>query len=136
MLQSTCMQLSHAIPWQHGGGGDVVSNFNKFLFQELIEVLGPALDGELEHLVPVLIKKAGIVSVAGRDNFLAVEADKALGTLVNTASEARVVTALLNCLSTTKAADVKGKISIHLDAAIQRCGAGSSGCRLSSQFTD
>ena len=40
--------------------------------QELIEVLGPALDGELEHLVPILVKKAGVVSVAGRDNFLAV----------------------------------------------------------------
>ncbi len=88
--------------------------------QELIEVLGPALDSELDHLVPLLVKKAGVVSVAGRDNFLAVEADKALANLISTASEGRVVTVLLGCLATTKAADMKGKIAMHLDACVQR----------------
>ena len=95
--------------------------------QELIDVLGPALDSELEHLVPILLKKAGVVSVAGRDNFLAVEADRALATLVSTGGEARVATALLNCLGSTKATDIKGKIAMHLDACVQRLVHGASG---------
>lgn len=88
--------------------------------QELIEALGPALDSELEHLVPLLVKKAGVVSVAGRDNFLAVEADRAMATLVATGSEARVMTALLNCLAASKAPDTRAKVAMHMDACVQR----------------
>ena len=51
---------------------------------------------------------------------LQVEADKALSTLVATGSEGRVLTALLNCLASSKAADMKAKVAMHLDACVQR----------------
>lgn len=88
--------------------------------QELIEAVGPAIDTELEHLVPILVKKAGVTSLAGRDNFLAAEADRALGILTATASDSRVATALLNCLTNCKAPDTKAKVSMHLDSCIQQ----------------
>lgn len=90
-------------------------------------MLGPALDSELDHLVPILLKKAGVVSVAGRDNFLAVEADRALGTLVALGGEGRVAAALLGCLASTRGPDIKAKIAIHLDACVQRCGREGAG---------
>lgn len=40
--------------------------------------LGRGLDRELDEMVPSLLKKAGEVSNAGRENFLAQEADRAL----------------------------------------------------------
>ena len=98
------------------------------LAQELIEALGPALDSELDHLVPILVKKAGVVSVAGRDNFLAVEADRALTLLVATGSEVKMAVALLNCLGMSKATDMKAKVAMHLDACVQRCGGSTIRC--------
>jgi hypothetical protein len=38
--------------------------------------LGRAMDRELDDVVPVLLKKAGEVSNAGRETFLATESDR------------------------------------------------------------
>ena len=58
--------------------------------QEIFELFGRAADGEAEHIVPSLAKKAGEVSVAGRENFLATEAEAALASMVDNLSETRV----------------------------------------------
>ena len=78
--------------------------------------------------MPILVKKAGVVSVAGRDNFLAVEADRALTLLVATGSEVKMAVALLNCLGMSKATDMKAKVAMHLDACVQRCGGSTIRC--------
>lgn len=54
------------------------------------------MDRELEELVPALLKKAGEVSQAGRENFLVGEADKALADMVRSVSEARAIAALVS----------------------------------------
>ena len=56
----------------------------------MFELFGRAADAEAEHIVPLLAKKAGEVSVAGRENFLATEAEAALATMVENLSETRV----------------------------------------------
>ncbi|PRW60199.1 FAM179B isoform X2 [Chlorella sorokiniana] len=91
------------------------------VFQELAESLGPALDAELDAFLPLLLKRAGQASVAGRDNFLAVEADRALAALVAHGGEARVAAALLAALS-SKSPDVRAKAAMHLDACVQQHG--------------
>ena len=58
--------------------------------QEMFELYGRAIDSEAEHIVPLLAKKAGEVSVAGRENFMASEADAALAAMVENLSEPRV----------------------------------------------
>lgn len=68
---------------------------------------------------PVLSAKQ--VSVAGRDNFLAVEADHALAAVVGGASEAKAVSALLASLA-SKSPDVRAKAALHLDACLQQRG--------------
>ena len=40
------------------------------------------MDKELDLLVPVLLKRAGEVSIAGRENFMAQEADLTLQEMV------------------------------------------------------
>ena len=60
-------------------------------------------------------------SLAGRDNFLAVEADRALAALVAHGGEARVAAALLAALS-SKSPDVRAKAAMHLDACVQQHG--------------
>lgn len=60
-------------------------------------------------------------SLAGRDNFLAVEADRALAALVAHGGEARVAAALLAALS-SKSPDVRAKAGMHLDACVQQHG--------------
>ena len=92
------------------------------VFQDLIVGLGSALDGELDTFVPMLLKRAGVVSVAGRDNFLAVEADKALSSLVGAATGARVAAALLGSLANTKSPDVKAKAATHLATCVKQQG--------------
>ena len=56
----------------------------------MFELFGRAVDAEAEHIVPLLAKKAGEVSVAGRENFMASEADSALAAMVENLSETRV----------------------------------------------
>ncbi|KAL4421548.1 hypothetical protein ABPG75_010839 [Micractinium tetrahymenae] len=91
------------------------------VFQSLAEGLGPALDAELDAFVPLLLKRAGQLSISGRDNFLAVEADRALAALVSHAGEARCAAALLNCLS-SKPPDVRAKAAMHLDSCLHQHG--------------
>lgn len=61
------------------------------------------------------------VSISGRDNFLAAEADRALAALVAHAGEARCAAALLSCLA-SKSPDVRAKAAMHLDACLQQHG--------------
>lgn len=94
------------------------------VFQELISAAGPALEPELEAFVPRLLKRAGAVSVAGRDSFLAVEADRALASLVSCGtSGARVVAALLAALAVARSPDMRAKAATHLAAACATHGA-------------
>lgn len=79
------------------------------------------------------------VSIAGRDNFLAVEADRAVAAVVEHAGEARVAATLLSCLAGTKSPDVRAKAAMHLDSCLQqhgarlvRCTAAGSGVNWSS----
>ena len=59
--------------------------------QEMIQALGArGLDAEIEHTVPVLLKKAGEMSQAGRETFLAAEASL-------------VISNMAECLTTPKA---------------------------------
>lgn len=94
------------------------------VFQDLISAAGPALEPELEAFVPGLLKRAGAVSVAGRDSFLAMEADKALAALLSCgASGVRVASALLAALGGTKSPDVRAKAATHLAACCAAHGA-------------
>ena len=58
------------------------------------------------------------ISVSGRDNFLAVEADRALSAVVERCGDVRPAISLLNCLS-SKSPDVRAKAAMHLDACLQ-----------------
>lgn len=71
-------------------------------------------------LAPLLLQ----ISIAGRDNFLAVEADQALAAVVERAGEAKVAAVLLGCLTSCKAADMRAKAAMHLDACVQLHGEG------------
>lgn len=62
------------------------------------------------------------VSVAGRDNFLAVEADQALAAVVAGCGDARAAAALLGALAASKSPDVRAKAAMHLDACLQQHG--------------
>lgn len=62
------------------------------------------------------------MSVSGRDNFLAVEADGALAAVVANCGEARSAAALLSCLP-SKSPDVRSKAAMHLDACLRQHGA-------------
>lgn len=64
--------------------------------QELFTKLGRGMSTELDEIVAQLLKKAGEVSTAGRDNFLAVYADAALGQMVISCSELRSINALVS----------------------------------------
>ncbi|KAK9862500.1 hypothetical protein WJX84_010810 [Apatococcus fuscideae] len=100
------------------------------LFSEIFELFGRAADAEAEHIVPLLAKKAGEVSVAGRENFLATEAEAALATMVENLSETRVATALLGSIG-AKSPHVRAKLASHMDAIVQ----GDHGLRLLSSMT-
>lgn len=63
--------------------------------QELFEQVGPQVGADLEEIVPCLLRKAGEMSTAGRDNFLAQYADAALSQMVLSCSEAQCARALL-----------------------------------------
>ncbi len=58
--------------------------------QELAASAGRALEPQTEHLIPPLARRAGEVSTAGRDTFLATMADQTLSAIVENLSETRV----------------------------------------------
>ena len=58
--------------------------------QELVQTFGRALDPEVEAIVPVLAKKAGEMSTAGRETFLAMEASSTLAAMADLLSVGRV----------------------------------------------
>ena len=62
------------------------------LAQEMIQspALVKPLDQEVEHIVPVVLKKAGEMSQAGRETFLAAEASALLSSMADCLSVARV----------------------------------------------
>lgn len=64
----------------------------------MFTTLGRSLDRELDELVPALLKKAGEVSTAGRENFLVAEADKALQAMCGSVSDARALAALVRTI--------------------------------------
>ncbi|EFJ52893.1 hypothetical protein VOLCADRAFT_86333 [Volvox carteri f. nagariensis] len=94
--------------------------------EECFTLLGRAMDRELDELVPVMLKKAGEVSNAGRDNFLAAEADRTLGEMSRCCGESRCVTALLSCAG-HKNPYVRGKVAFHLDNLLEACAGGGGG---------
>jgi len=89
--------------------------------QEMVVSLGRSLDSELEHLVPVLLKRAGEVSVAGRENFLASEADAALSQIIVRASETRSASLLLQQTG-HKNPNTRTKIASKLDELLNTHG--------------
>jgi len=92
------------------------------LFGEMFAALGARCDRELDEIVPLLIKKAGEVSTAGRDNFLGQEADRALASMTHSCSEHRALAALLGSTG-ARATAARAKVAAHLDALLEggRC---------------
>lgn len=80
--------------------------------------LMPAMDAQLELLVPLLLKRAAEVSTAGRDNFLARTAEQVLQTLAARVSPSRFVSALLQAAAHRSPA-IRAKAASQLDAALQ-----------------
>ncbi|MEW5296966.1 MAG: hypothetical protein WDW36_000208 [Sanguina aurantia] len=91
------------------------------LFQEMFQSLGKGLDKELDEIVPALLKKAGEVSQAGRENFMSAEADKCLTEMTRSVSEARAVAALASCAN-HKSMHVRAKVASHLDELLEVSG--------------
>ncbi|KAG2432395.1 hypothetical protein HYH02_012966 [Chlamydomonas schloesseri] len=94
------------------------------LFSECFALLGRAMDRELDEMVPVLVKKAGEVSNAGRDNFLAEAADRTLAEMCRCCGEARCAAALLG-VAGHKNPYVRGKVAFHLDCHMEACAGGA-----------
>jgi hypothetical protein len=69
--------------------------------QELFEQCGTQMSGELEEIVPALLRKAGEVGSAGRDNFLAQYADAALSQMVLSCPETLCAKALVAMCAST-----------------------------------
>jgi hypothetical protein len=57
----------------------------------------------------------GLLSCAGRDNFLAAEADRALSAILSAVSEARALSALLAAGTSHKSPHVRCRAAAHLD---------------------
>eukprot|EP00798_Chlamydomonas_sp_ICE-L_P017057 gene17057-23352_t len=93
------------------------------MFQEMFQHLGKILDKELEEILPMLLKKAGEVSTAGRENFLASQADKALSDMCNCATDTRAILALI-CSANHKSPNVRGRVASHLDGIMEGGGSG------------
>lgn len=85
------------------------------LIREMFATLKSHVDPELEHVVPLLLKKAGESSTAGRikATFLSQEADSVLTNMVQNCNEAKCAQALLAC-SKHKAGTVRTKVIMHL----------------------
>ena len=82
------------------------------------------MDRELDEVVPALLKKAGEVSNAGRDNFLAEAADRTLLEMGRCCGEARCAAALL-AVAGHKNPYVRGKVAFHLDCHMEACAGGA-----------
>ncbi|KAF5833408.1 hypothetical protein DUNSADRAFT_10277, partial [Dunaliella salina] len=89
------------------------------LMQETFATLGRQMDRELDDIVPMLLKKAGEISNAGRENFLAAEADRALAEMCRQVSEHRAMAALCACAN-HKSMHVRAKVSSHLDGMMEQ----------------
>eukprot|EP00210_Caulerpa_lentillifera_P002627 g2511.t2 len=87
------------------------------LCQELFEHLGEAMDHDLDEIVPLLLKKAGETSNAGRDTFLASEADKALSAMIRNVTMTRALHCLLQN-SNNPSKYVRSKVAAHLDGCL------------------
>ncbi|GAX73544.1 hypothetical protein CEUSTIGMA_g995.t1 [Chlamydomonas eustigma] len=88
------------------------------LYQEMFNKLGKALDRELDEIVPMLLKKAGEVSNAGRENFLTSEADRTLSEMTRSVSETRAISSLLTCAN-HKSQHVRVRVASHLDSIVE-----------------
>lgn len=80
--------------------------------------LMPVMDAQLELLVPLLLKRSGEVSTAGRDNFLARTAEQVLQALAQCVSPSRFIMALLTGASHRSPA-IRAKAASQLDTALQ-----------------
>lgn len=89
------------------------------LFKELFRMLKTYVDPELEKIVPLLLKKAGESSTAGRTKvtFLAQEADSVLSDMVMNCNEVKSAQALLSC-SKNKSGNIKTKVIMHLNEVV------------------
>ena len=87
----------------------------------MFTALGRLLDRNVDDIVAVLAKKAGEVSNAGRDTFLAQQADRALAEMGRSVSENRAIAALLSCTS-HKSATVRLKVASHIDGMMESVG--------------
>ena len=94
------------------------------LLNEMLLNFRHGLDAELEHIMPVLIKKAGETSTAGRDTFLAQEADAVITNMLTNCSSARCVNALV-AQKSHKSPHVRMKVIAHLQSAVELHGASS-----------
>ncbi len=74
--------------------------------------------GPAAQVVPLLLKKAGDVSNAGRENWLAAEADRVLAEMCRTCGEQRVIAALCACAG-HKSMHVRAKVASHLDGLLE-----------------
>ena len=92
------------------------------LFNEMFLTLKRAMNPELDKVVPVLLKKAGEASTAGRDTFLAQEADTALKAMITHCNEGKATMALINCRS-HKSPHVRLKVIAHLEQMVSTHGA-------------
>lgn len=84
--------------------------------QDAASILGHSLDGELEALLPLLVKKAGSASL-GRDNFLAMHADKVLVVFMTSVSPLRFTGAILT-MSIQKGPKLRCKVASLLAACL------------------
>lgn len=91
------------------------------LFREMFGILKSYADPELEHVVPLLLKKAGESSTAGRTKktFLSQEADAVLSDMVANCNEAKSAQALLAC-SKHKSGTVRCKVNAHLYEVVSK----------------
>jgi len=95
------------------------------MFQEAFRSLGRSLDTELETITPVLVKKAGEVSNAGRETFLAMEAYKALCMMVSNCSDSRAMLALSACAGHASKA-CRAKVAAAIDELVRSSSSPSS----------
>ena len=94
------------------------------LLNEMLLNFRHGLDAELEHIMPVLIKKAGETSTAGRDTFLAQEADAVITNMLTNCSSARCVNALV-AQKSHKSPHVRMEVIAHLQSTVELHGASS-----------
>lgn len=80
--------------------------------------LGKALDRELDEFVPMLVKRSGEVSQAGRENFLTAEADRTLSSMCANVTEAKAVAALL-AHAAHKSPTCRTSVASHINAIVE-----------------